>query len=267
MFKKLLFAAAILISCPVFVFSQDMSLLFGGDLPEAGGTVPTSTLITDGSSQSGSVNIYSRSGFDFDAADINFFSSDTSVAQITGGEAFNVESVFSFYGARFCSASLVADADGASGNLFVVNISSAGIGTLGTMTGPGGDFFDPLFDPSLITGPIADVGNPGSFLIARVDFDIVGEGTTEFSMALGALGAHAMPEIDLNPTFASATLEVGPVADLGDVNMDGAVGFLDVNPFIVVLASNTYLLQADCNQDGVVNFFDIAPFIAILAGS
>ena len=54
---------------------------------------------------------------------------------------------------------------------------------------------------------------------------------------------------------------------LGDCNQDGEVNFLDINPFIELLASNTYLEQADCNQDGVLNFLDIAPFIAILSGN
>ena len=54
---------------------------------------------------------------------------------------------------------------------------------------------------------------------------------------------------------------------LGDCNQDGVVNFLDINPFIGILASFTFLEQADCNQDGVVTFLDIAPFIAILAGN
>ena len=52
---------------------------------------------------------------------------------------------------------------------------------------------------------------------------------------------------------------------LGDANQNGSVDFLDISPFIGLLASNTYLAQADCNQDGVLNFLDIAPFITILA--
>ena len=54
---------------------------------------------------------------------------------------------------------------------------------------------------------------------------------------------------------------------LGDCNQDGVTDFLDINPFISLLSSNTYLEQADCNQDGVLNFLDIALFIAILSGS
>ena len=55
------------------------------------------------------------------------------------------------------------------------------------------------------------------------------------------------------------------VSEAGDVNKDSDINFLDINPFIAILVSNTFLEQADCNQDDAVNFLDIAPFIAILA--
>ena len=53
---------------------------------------------------------------------------------------------------------------------------------------------------------------------------------------------------------------------LCDVNMDGAVNFLDIAPFISALSDPMINLEADCNEDGVDNFLDIAPFINILAG-
>ena len=56
-----------------------------------------------------------------------------------------------------------------------------------------------------------------------------------------------------------------PPAILGDCNQDGEVNFLDISPFIGILASATFFEQADCNQDETVNFLDIAPFIEILA--
>ncbi len=52
---------------------------------------------------------------------------------------------------------------------------------------------------------------------------------------------------------------------LGDVDRNGVVGFLDINPFIVLLSGGGYQLEADVNQDGVVNFLDISPFILELA--
>lgn len=53
------------------------------------------------------------------------------------------------------------------------------------------------------------------------------------------------------------------VRRVGDYNVE--VSLIVISPFIAILASNTFLPQADCNLDGAVNFFDIAPFIAILA--
>ena len=51
---------------------------------------------------------------------------------------------------------------------------------------------------------------------------------------------------------------------LGDINIDGVVGFFDINPFIALLTTGTFQAEADCNQDGVVNFLDISSWIAIL---
>ena len=53
----------------------------------------------------------------------------------------------------------------------------------------------------------------------------------------------------------------------GDVNLDGTVTFLDINPFIGVLSSNGTQAEADCDCNGVVNFLDIQAFINILAGN
>jgi len=54
---------------------------------------------------------------------------------------------------------------------------------------------------------------------------------------------------------------------LGDVNLDSTVNFLDISPFIALLASGGNQAEADINQDGEVNFLDISPFIRILSGS
>jgi len=60
----------------------------------------------------------------------------------------------------------------------------------------------------------------------------------------------------------------------GDVNCDGAVTFLDINPFVLLLADpggyaaqfpNCPVLNGDCNGDGRVDFSDINPFVALLS--
>ena len=200
MFKKVLVAAAIALACPAFVFAQDISFLFGGgqNLVDPAQAPPGLNVSPASSSQflpassvgtSGSVNIFSVSGFDFDAADLDFFSSDPSVAVITGGTAFNP--TFNLVGdERFDAAMVTAAPDGASGILFAVSVLNNGVGNTTF------EMFDPLFD--------SVDGN----LLATVDFDIVGTGTTEFSFAIGDLGLLQFP-IALDPSFGNATLVVG----------------------------------------------------------
>ena len=63
----------------------------------------------------------------------------------------------------------------------------------------------------------------------------------------------------------TVTVESGPVFPLGDVNLDNAVTFLDISPFISLLSSGDYQLEADIDQNGMVNFLDIIPFIDLLS--
>ena len=52
---------------------------------------------------------------------------------------------------------------------------------------------------------------------------------------------------------------------LGDVNRDNVLDFDDIAPFINLLATDGYQVDADINQDQVVDFDDIAPFIILLS--
>ena len=54
---------------------------------------------------------------------------------------------------------------------------------------------------------------------------------------------------------------------LGDVNLDGVVNLLDVGPFIELISTSEFQVEADCNEDGIVNLLDVGPFIEILSGS
>ena len=94
----------------------------------------------------------------------------------------------------------------------------------------------------------------------------------------GVLADGSAFSFELNTVFSNdqdffppdAVVTVTLVSDvqdilLGDCDLNDVVNFLDIAPFVAVLASNSFLEQADCNQDGVVNFLDIASLIAILA--
>ena len=53
---------------------------------------------------------------------------------------------------------------------------------------------------------------------------------------------------------------------LGDVNQDGEVTLLDVDPFVTLLTSGKFLCEADINGDGIVSLLDVDPFVALLTG-
>ena len=53
---------------------------------------------------------------------------------------------------------------------------------------------------------------------------------------------------------------------LGDVNCDGVVDLLDVQPFVDLLSTGEFSKKADINEDGEVNLLDVAPFVTILSG-
>ena len=52
----------------------------------------------------------------------------------------------------------------------------------------------------------------------------------------------------------------------GDVNQDGQVNLLDVQPFVDLLTSGGYLLEADIRRDNTVDLLDVGGFVEILTG-
>ena len=106
-----------------------------------------------------------------------------------------------------------------------------------------------------------------------------GDADPRQGIALPDPGVLALDSVDI--TFIGDSVSLRGVAlqftqgDVtvvhGNVNLDpnGVVNFLDISPFISVLAgggSEAEEAAADCNNDGVVSFLDIAPFITALAG-
>ena len=79
---------------------------------------------------------------------------------------------------------------------------------------------------------------------------------------------------DVEQVFEELTLGIGLIRDIaldlreipepmvGDVNLDGVVNGLDVDPFVEALLSGSYQPEADMNEDQVVNGLDVDPFVA-----
>lgn len=257
MFKKCFVAAVIVMTSSTFASAQDIFWSFS---PTE--VIPTYT--SEFGSSSGSVYIFSDGLFGFDTLDLNFTMSIQNVIRFTEGEGFNP--IFtSIGGTRFDSADVTIDPGGGSGNFFPISASQNGVDPA----------LGPLFDPGFDSG----VGPNGAVLLARVDFEVIGEGAVDLAFALGPQGAFQFPDTELNPTLGSAFFVTGLPPKLGycigDVNQSGTeengfldgVDFLDIAPFIALLASGEYQFEADCNFDESVDFLDIAPFIEILSGA
>ncbi len=244
MFKKLFVAVAIVMASSALVSAQDIFWSFSP-------TEATASTNIGAVGDAGSVYIFSDGLFGFDAIDLDFSASISNVISFTGGEVFN-PTFSTIGGERFHEPEITiastnsAGQDGSSGKLFAVNLAQNGVD-------PALSSFDSGFEPG--------VGPNGAFLLARLDYEVVTSAVVDLEFSLGQHGALQLPDNVLNPSFGSATL----VPILGDINGDGAVGFLDFTPFVFVLFNYEYQYAADCNQDGVVNFFDIEPFIAIVS--
>jgi hypothetical protein len=57
-----------------------------------------------------------------------------------------------------------------------------------------------------------------------------------------------------------------PPVMLGDVNLDGVVNGLDVDPFVGLVTGGVFQPEGDMNEDGVVNGLDVDPFVAAVVG-
>ena len=53
---------------------------------------------------------------------------------------------------------------------------------------------------------------------------------------------------------------------LGDINRDGSVNLLDVNPMIELISSGSFQVEGDINFDGQVNLLDVTGFVGLLGG-
>ncbi len=80
------------------------------------------------------------------------------------------------------------------------------------------------------------------------------------------LGAHTGTEHRIDVVFQTLQVEVIPLL-IGDVNLDFEVNLLDIGPFIDLITSGGFLVEADINQDKLVNLLDVAPFVNLLSGN
>ena len=105
--------------------------------------------------------------------------------------------------------------------------------------------------------------NPGGVNAGWVFFDITEDGDYAVSAAVRVNNQFGFFTSIGGLTFDSVT----STGLCGDVNLSTTVDFADIAPFIALLSTGTFQVEADCNEDGFVTFADIAPFINALAGA
>ena len=120
-------------------------------------------------------------------------------------------------------------------------------------------FVDDQFDP--------DTNDPIEIGVNTLSFDFLGISAT--SSAFGTSNTVGDPDngIDISNVTITA-VNVGDDTDvlLGDADCNNDVNFLDIGPFVALLASGQTKPQADIDGNGIVNFLDIGPFVLILTG-
>ena len=133
---------------------------------------------------------------------------------------------------------------------------------------------------NVATGAVIDSITYTNANIADATIERIGDGPTDIrSSVLGENGAYeAMEFVDencetvLNDDNEPVVLIGSPgiyMLDkfvLGDVNCDGVVDLLDVQPFVILVTSGEFSAKADINGDGVVNLLDVQPFVELLTG-
>ena len=189
--KRFLFAVAAVVCCSSSIFAQDIFFAFGSGA--AATDSQSLDVTTDGTS--GQVNIFSRTGLELPALQFGF-EVNTDVVELTGGSAFDDE--FNTIGGFRFDSPPTLNVEAGGGNYGGVAILENGVGS-GI-----GQLFDPGFD-----------ADAGGFLLATLNFDVVGNGTATFNPVLFGEGFRDADFIDITDsiTFGSAALTVTGVAD------------------------------------------------------
>jgi hypothetical protein len=117
--------------------------------------------------------------------------------------------------------------------------------------------------------PLDDDTPRGYALVDQVDYDdqspwptaADGQGASLTRTTLDAFGNLAANWMAAAPTPGRTPLRLP-----GDVNGDGLVNGLDIDPFVALIVMGQLDPAADLNGDGAVNGLDVELFVAILVG-
>ena len=88
-----------------------------------------------------------------------------------------------------------------------------------------------------------------------------------YSVTTGDFNGDGMTDLaTANSNSDDVSVLLNQCVLLGDVNQDGTVNLLDVQPFVDLLTSGGFQAEADINQHGEVTLLDVSPFVQLLIG-
>jgi hypothetical protein len=115
--------------------------------------------------------------------------------------------------------------------------------------------FDRLWEGPLVSTDANGTDDPDAYTYKsyRMAFPQVRDEATADSMQIAEIQFYGKLVDDV-------------VGVLGDVNLDGQVNGLDVDPFVDVLLNGPFQAEADMNEDGEVNGLDVDAFVTAVVG-
>lgn len=208
------------------------------------------------------------------------FTGDTDIFHLLRGATFGVESVTLgglVVGNDYRIQVFTNDARNNRTLLFQTGFgdgtgSTAPVGISDLNNSPVGSMVDPNTGNNVPITPVFPETSAGDSIIGTFTADATSLTFVVFGSNTDPANFTVSTEETINGRAQINGIQLRDVTEMvpevlkGDVNLDGGVTFLDINPFIVVLSSNGFQAEADCDCDGDVDFLDIQPFIDILAG-
>ena len=124
-------------------------------------------------------------------------------------------------------------------------------------------------DDSVSAGNVSSVSMSPPLILGSFNY----EGFTETKGLNGrlddlAIYAGLLTEDEISRLFngAMSPLDVGNLL-LGDINCDGVVNLLDVDPFIELLSTGSFSPKGDFDGDGQITLLDVSGFVSALSGA
>jgi hypothetical protein len=132
--------------------------------------------------------------------------------------------------------------------------------------------YQPGSDPAVEPGTVEYVINRGEGIETSgpLPFENAENGPLDFNVGIYIQSSPNDPVNDFSlVTFTNIVGNDGETTSqppLGDVNLDGVVNGLDVDPFVDRLLNGPYQIEPDMNGDGFINGLDVDPFVEAVAG-